>query len=132
VNPSSWECLDVPGDATQRNAEVWVKPCDDGSSQRWSREDYPDGLRFKNEHSQLCLVVLWRYGGNGNGDVVVQQDCAGGDGFAWELRDAGNGWSYLTIWDPYRQNWKCLDKSNGRVIVWGCNREPWQKWSSLG
>jgi hypothetical protein len=132
VNAWSWECLNGTGAPDHDFAEVWVKTCVDGSNQRWSREDYPDGLRFKNQYSGLCLGVLWRYEGDGNGDGVVERKCDEGYGTTWELRYASGGWNYLTIWDPYRQNWKCLDKSTGRVIVWGCNREPWQKWSSLG
>jgi hypothetical protein len=132
VNRSSWECLDVLGAYRWAGAEVGVWRCVNEDNQRWSAEPVNSGLQFRVAHTGMCLSVHWKYQGDGNGSTVVQDTCRGGDEETWVLRVGSDGWDQITIWDPYRHNWKCLDKSTGHVIVWGCNGEPWQKWQSMG
>lgn len=117
-------CIDVKDSATFNGAPVEVRRCVNGANQRWTHTS--EKKLVAGHVANKCLSVQWR--GNGFGSEVVLDAC--NEAPAWEVGDAGDGWSSLSTAGP--ESNMCLDKTGWDLTMWSCWLPSWQQWSSLG
>ncbi|GAA2331442.1 RICIN domain-containing protein [Dactylosporangium salmoneum] len=120
-NASFNACLDVPGSSQANDVQLQVLACQNGTSQRWTRQANGTITVY---NGTKCLDAFGF--GKTNGTRVVIHDCLGGANQQWRLFSDGT----IRGVDSHL----CLDADLGtrNLQLWACGTGTNQQWRQFG